>query len=585
MKLIFILLLTTSFLLGGPLAANAQITAHFTGTEESGFTSGYWTDSANWSYFNVETGESIDYSGLPDSTMNLELYDVIVAVPEGWEVSCKSIMGTSFSISLEGNATISIFGNVESGGLGMGGNIRGEASSNDRILFCGDTDQYVSYSRLRADKVEVSKPAGNVYAYVRSNMLVYDSLIFSNAPVPLGEAPSGNIIVIGGGNIILDYDAYIDLPAFTEEEVPPHIVMKKPISMTSYFYRNFFFYANLSDFYHPDFTEPLYYPVGASEYSFTPVTITPEAIGTTHFTIQPATDSFFACDEFIFAEDSAVNVSWKVTPFSLDTTDGLPIIYDHSLEPVDIELSFNKQNIGYDVSGTFHPTDLALFDSDSAGCYFYTDILSDTSEHYVKVARQHQVHFGNFTVGKSPDIEVMTGIEVVVEGGAEPVIHSVGGSLSLEAHILPETAYEAITWSIVPITGNASIDSEGEVTGISEGTVYAKASYTYNPEISDSVLLTIVDTTLGLQVPAVMNGLEVYPNPFKDQLTVKLPSSQEILKIEVFDMLGKRIYEPGLMDKAYTAAFDLKIPQLSKGVYVLCIYTHASVYFKKIIKE
>ncbi|MFZ4522168.1 MAG: Ig-like domain-containing protein [Bacteroidales bacterium] len=85
----------------------------------------------------------------------------------------------------------------------------------------------------------------------------------------------------------------------------------------------------------------------------------------------------------------------------------------------------------------------------------------------------------------------LIGIDVATLGGVPAIISTSGGTLQMEATVFPSTANQAVTWSIVPGTGMASISPTGLVTAISNGTTYAKATSVQDITMSDSLLITM----------------------------------------------------------------------------------------------
>ncbi|MFM7672496.1 MAG: Ig-like domain-containing protein [Bacteroidota bacterium] len=86
----------------------------------------------------------------------------------------------------------------------------------------------------------------------------------------------------------------------------------------------------------------------------------------------------------------------------------------------------------------------------------------------------------------------VTGLVVTTQGNVPATITNNGGSLQLVATIAPANASnQNITWSVIPVSGTASIGTNGLVTAITNGTVYAKAVSVANPNAKDSILITI----------------------------------------------------------------------------------------------
>ncbi len=87
----------------------------------------------------------------------------------------------------------------------------------------------------------------------------------------------------------------------------------------------------------------------------------------------------------------------------------------------------------------------------------------------------------------------LTGVAVATQGGVPAQITTDQGTLQLVATVYPSTANQAVTWSIVQGTGGASIDANGLVTGISNGTVYGVATSVQDTTVSGSILITLTN--------------------------------------------------------------------------------------------
>lgn len=85
----------------------------------------------------------------------------------------------------------------------------------------------------------------------------------------------------------------------------------------------------------------------------------------------------------------------------------------------------------------------------------------------------------------------LIGLEVSTQGGVPAVISANGGTLQMVATVFPSTASQSVVWSIVPGTGMATITATGLVTGISNGTAYAKAKAVQDTTVTDSLLITM----------------------------------------------------------------------------------------------
>lgn len=96
----------------------------------------------------------------------------------------------------------------------------------------------------------------------------------------------------------------------------------------------------------------------------------------------------------------------------------------------------------------------------------------------------------------------LIGLAVTTQGGVPATITTNGGTLQMVATIYPSTADQNVTWSIVPGTGMATINSSGLVTAVSNGTVYAKAIAVQDTTVADSLMITMSGQTA--QPPTVV---------------------------------------------------------------------------------
>lgn len=93
----------------------------------------------------------------------------------------------------------------------------------------------------------------------------------------------------------------------------------------------------------------------------------------------------------------------------------------------------------------------------------------------------------------SGQIVPVTGVVVSTLLGAPPVINIQAGTLPLVATVIPAGTNQTVTWSIINGTGSATISAMGEVTAVSNGTVWGKATSVQNSNFSDSILITITN--------------------------------------------------------------------------------------------
>jgi len=103
----------------------------------------------------------------------------------------------------------------------------------------------------------------------------------------------------------------------------------------------------------------------------------------------------------------------------------------------------------------------------------------------------------------------------------------------------------------------------------------------YNAEIAQSIIHLLPNTfklKAGIE-DTIISDFKVYPNPFSNEVRLSLPSGENISKIEVFDLVGKKVFqttEPGI---------DIQI-NIPNGFYLLkATMDSGKSYKSKIIKK
>lgn len=94
--------------------------------------------------------------------------------------------------------------------------------------------------------------------------------------------------------------------------------------------------------------------------------------------------------------------------------------------------------------------------------------------------------------------------------------------------------------------------------------------------LGSAALYSLVSTTLSTGDFSLIQN-EVYPNPAGEMLTIE--SKIDLEKIEIFDYLGKKVFEDYLGNK------NINISELSKGVYILKLYAGNRTSSIKFLKE
>jgi endonuclease I len=101
-----------------------------------------------------------------------------------------------------------------------------------------------------------------------------------------------------------------------------------------------------------------------------------------------------------------------------------------------------------------------------------------------------------------------------------------------------------------------------------------------NPFIDNpQYVFDIWQDVLSIEDVNIQNSVSLYPNPIKDVLTVDLISYSDT-KIEIYDILGKRVYQTEVKGDT-----TLNLQSLKSGVYIVKINQENSSVSKKLIKQ
>ena len=102
-----------------------------------------------------------------------------------------------------------------------------------------------------------------------------------------------------------------------------------------------------------------------------------------------------------------------------------------------------------------------------------------------------------------------------------------------------------------------------------------------NSETSDRVMFDNLSWTCGLLSVADYNleTIKLHPNPIKNNLTVDLKSNINT-EIEIFDILGKRVY-----NNTISKTSNLNLQALKTGIYIVKLTQGNSVITKKLLKQ
>ena len=141
--------------------------------------------------------------------------------------------------------------------------------------------------------------------------------------------------------------------------------------------------------------------------------------------------------------------------------------------------------------------------------------------------------------------------------GGQTTISTSGGSLQMEATILPASANQQVSWSI-DNNSIATITAQGLLTAVGNGTVRVTGATTDGSSLADFVDITITNQGIGLS--EILNSqIKVYPNPSDGRFYLEnLPAHT---RLKVMDLQGRVLLE------ADQSTIDLQ--DFPNGLYLL----------------
>jgi len=149
---------------------------------------------------------------------------------------------------------------------------------------------------------------------------------------------------------------------------------------------------------------------------------------------------------------------------------------------------------------------------------------------------------------------------------------------------------DTVRWTWTDNVDHSVFSSSGSEGGFDSGikqglnTIYKK-TFLYvgsNPYICGvhTFLMggTITVQTLGVE-DFSLKSFKISPNPSSLNLNIELPNNITNAKVEVFDVLGKRIYNKEVTETS------INISNWSKGVYLVRVSTSDATHTKRFVKQ
>jgi uncharacterized protein YjdB len=170
----------------------------------------------------------------------------------------------------------------------------------------------------------------------------------------------------------------------------------------------------------------------------------------------------------------------------------------------------------------------------------------------------------------------------IIDNLLNDTIKGIGTKITLKAAINPSDATnQTIQWSVENLTGKATIDENGLLSTISQGTinVIAKANDESQCTFQKKYVIVIPVSTSVKDLPQVI-GFNLFPNPTNDKIHLQIDQitsngvTVEIINTQGLLLAKKRIFEP---------LTEWPISQFPGNIFFVTVIDQTSSSTKKII--
>jgi hypothetical protein len=160
----------------------------------------------------------------------------------------------------------------------------------------------------------------------------------------------------------------------------------------------------------------------------------------------------------------------------------------------------------------------------------------------------------------------------------ESSIDTDDGTLQILAEILPDTSTLTTLYWTVNNTEVATIDQDGLLTALSDGTVTVTAnSLELDSDVSDEIEITVSGQVSDIESIAGAENIRIYPNPSNDGCFT-IDGMQDIISVTVLDMNGKQIIAHDICNQT---SIDIHL-DMPAGLYIVRLSDGSGVYYAKI---
>lgn len=172
-----------------------------------------------------------------------------------------------------------------------------------------------------------------------------------------------------------------------------------------------------------------------------------------------------------------------------------------------------------------------------------------------------------------------------------------GGKFSLTnaVSVVPSSEWTEVGFSIAPgewtsvsdgIDGGAAgTDINATLANVTEFRILSSASPMWRGDVIDAEMhldnITALASLSTDDISLTNTEFTISPNPGRNSLNIKLPSSDGEMNLEVYDVLGKRVYK-GLITQLESS---VNVSNWKSGVYLVRVSNNEIVQTKRFIKQ
>lgn len=201
---------------------------------------------------------------------------------------------------------------------------------------------------------------------------------------------------------------------------------------------------------------------------------------------------------------------------------------------------------------------------------------------------------GNFTAEgiqsitmdvRAMTVDVTVRVSVTGPGGnfSSPSVVVTAGSGWTQVS-LPFTASDLLAASGANDGTAMGTDASATLAGVTEMRILSNANPSWIGEVTDAEMhLDNITASTSLSTPEIEKlntEFTISPNPARTKLNIVLPSNEEV-KLEVFDVLGKRVYN-GVVSQLSSA---IDVSNWRSGVYLVRVSNDQGTQTKRFIKQ